>query len=313
MKKIPQEILIEIDRLLKKLCEKNINFADMIIKEINNPLNRSISFHKEKEGLLIVRFTASLSFDNDCFDYTKYDCKCELKISNSGFQYEKVSVTGKVDRRLGKYTRKDVLKCKKNSELTSFSKERYSESKRKESFDILSTLIHASNEIDIFNSSQQVSHEENKVELFCYPSHKGELYAKKILDNFGLVMKVTNPFALELLNRLEYSTQSVSINHSEHIQIWPILENSVVELIKKESVNSDRVWDAYYNEEMMFVGYNKYESHKKLKLRRICREEREIAEKYFEGSISIEEVLEKGKQLLLNYEEETKKYKNKID
>lgn len=311
MKRIPQEVLSGIAKLLKKICGTNTNFADIIIDEINNPLIKSLSFNKTKEGFLIVKFMAPLSSLTDNFSEIKHDFKCELKISNLGFQY---SVIDKDNRKLGKVTRKYTLRCKKDSELTNFSRETFYEHKTKVD-GIPYSSIDASNEIDIFSSSQQVSHEENKVKIIYFPSHRGELYVKEELDKYGLKMKVTNPLALELLSRLEYNILSVESNHSEHSEIWPILENSVVQLMKKESINYDKNWDAYHNEQIMFVGNNKYENHKNLNAGAMYftygSEERAIAKKYFEGSISIEEVLDIGEKLLLSYEEEAKNFKKR--
>lgn len=301
MNKIPQEILINIEELLKKLCETNQNFAGIIMNEISTPLIKSISFHKNNEGLLIVRFLSSLSHLSD---YSmlgiELNYECELKISDHGFQYEKICIT---DNDTYKYT----LRCKKNLEITDFSRETFHEYKYKSTIndDIPYSMIKASNEIDRFNKFQQLSHEENEVDITCLPSQKGKLYVKKVLDKRGLVMRVTNSLALELLNRLGYDVLSVESNRSECSQIWPILENSVIQLVKKESINWDNDWDGYYNEQVMFVGDNKYASHKNLNAGAMyytySNEEREIAKKYFEGVISIDEVMNAGEQILLTY------------
>lgn len=304
MNKKTQEILINIEGLLKKICEANQKYADVIINEINSPLIKSISFHKNNEGMLIVKFLSSLSHLNDySMVGTELDYKCELKISDCGFQYEKTSIT---KNNTYKYT----LRCKNNLEITDFSRETFHEYKSTINYGVPYSTIKASNEIDRFNRIQQLSHEENKVDITCLPSRKGKMYVKKALDKHELAMSVTNSFALELLNRLNYDVLSVKSNRSECSQIWPILENSVIQLVKKESINWDNDWDAYYNEEIMFVGDNKYESHKNLDVGAMYytynEEEREIAQKYFDGIISIEEVLNTGKQILLNYEKKPK-------
>ena len=299
MKKIPQEILINIEMLLKKMCETNQKYADIIINEINSPLIKSISFRKNNEGLIIVKFLSSLSGLNGySMVDTELEYKCELKISNCGFQYEKISIT---NNDIYKYT----LRCQNNLESTDFSREIFHEDKSRINNGLpADSMIEASNEIDIFNSFQQLSHEENKVYIHCFPTRKGKKYVKKVLDKQGLVMRVTNSLALELLSRLEYDVLSVKSYRSECNQIWPVLENSVIRLVKQESINWDNIWDGYYNEQVMFVGDNKYESHKNLGEGAMYytynEENLEIAQKYFEGIISIEEVLNTGKQILLN-------------
>lgn len=319
MKKLSEEILTDITKLLKNMCALNMDFADTIIDEISSPLIKSVSFNREKDGIFVVRFVAPYSslissLQYNLYDDGKHSCKCKLKISNSGFQYEKISVEGRSNRRLGKVTYKYTLKCEKKSDFINFSKEKFSEYKGKKTACIPYASIESSNEIDIFNSSKQVLREENEVQITCHPSPKGELYVKEELDKTDSIMEVTNPLALELLNRLGYSILSVGCNKSEHIEVWPILENSVVKLIKKEKKDYfiKDYWDPYYNEQDMYVGNNKYESHKKLKpvgMYYDNKKEREIATKYFEGSISIEEVLKAGEKLLIEHEEEAKNFK----
>jgi len=287
------------------MCETNQKYADTIINEINSPLIKSISFRKNNEGWFIIKFLSSFShLNDDSMVGTELDYKCELKFSDCGFQYEKISITNN-------NTHKYTLRCQNNLESTDFSREIFHEYKSTINNGIPYSAIEASNEIDKFNSYQQLSHEENKVYITCLPTRKGKQYVKKVLDKQGLVMKVTNPLALELLSRLEYDVLSVKSNRSECQQIWPILENSVIQLVKQESINQDNTWDGYYNEQVMFVGDNKYESHKNLGVGAMYytynKEEYEIAQKYFDGIIPIEEVLNTGKQILLNNEKKTKR------
>lgn len=47
------------------MCETNQKYVDIIINEINSPLIKSISFRKNNEGLIIVKFLSSLSDLND--------------------------------------------------------------------------------------------------------------------------------------------------------------------------------------------------------------------------------------------------------
>jgi len=300
-----KEFLVLIQKLLDKFCETNSNFDNTIIDDLNNESIKEFNIIKNSGGQIKVAFsvmTPSIEEFSGSDDLVNY--RCTLHINNTGFEYTKETVH--------KSNRKDdliyshILSCKRNANNTIFSKEKIGEYKSTNGILTPYRNIKANNEINIYDNSQQLSREENKIDLKCLPSKLGEIDAKKELNEKKLKMSITNPFALELLERLGYSTKSVISNHSEHKEIWPILENSVVSLLNGESINYSEDWDAYYNEQILYVGDNDYESHKQLDEGAMFfaygEEERKLAKQYFDGSIPIDQVLELCIPILVNHQ-----------